>query len=140
MADFLYTEAQMSGRHIDKLMTLITECSNSEESPFADHDDLYRTIDAIEKGEAEWECFGIQYTGPRPENREVPSWMDQEFHVWHRNPDTILSQQLSNPDFAGEVDYAPKQLRNIEGKRVFIDFMTGDWAWQQAVSIFQRYL
>ncbi|KAG1889687.1 uncharacterized protein F5891DRAFT_1131772 [Suillus fuscotomentosus] len=56
-AEFLYTQNQMSGGDIDKLMYLWerTLAHHGDIPPFADHKDLYSTIDAIPLGEDEME-------------------------------------------------------------------------------------
>jgi hypothetical protein len=41
---------------------------------------------------------------------------------------------LANPDFNNEMDFAPYQEFDIDDEQQFEDFMSGDWAWQQAVS------
>ena len=52
-----------------------------------------------------------------------------------RNPLEVMEGQIGNPDFKGEIDYAPKQVLGKDGKRQFTDMMSGDWSWEQAVSI-----
>lgn len=129
IADLLYREMKASGAHVDKLMQLWA--AFSENAPFADHKDLHASIDSIKLADIEWKCFAVTYTGPRPEH-DVPSWMDREYYIWYRCPRQVLHAQLGNPDFVGEMDFAPKRV--YEGQsRVYKDFMTGDWAWKQAV-------
>lgn len=123
----------MSGGHISKLMQIWAACNNGD-PPFADHEDLYRTIDSTQLGEVPWRCFSVSYTGEIPEGGDPPPWMSADYEVWWRDPDAVLSQQISNPSFAGEMDFAPKQVKNESGEREYKDFMSGDWAWKQAVS------
>lgn len=59
--------------------------------------------------------------------------MTKTFEVWFRNPLEVLEAQIGNPDFDGEIDYAPKQVVGKNGKRQFTDLQSGDWAWEQAV-------
>ncbi|KAH7903265.1 hypothetical protein BJ138DRAFT_1020917, partial [Hygrophoropsis aurantiaca] len=61
-----------------------------------------------------------------------PSWMHGEYEVWYRNPRELLRNQLSNPDFKGEFDYAPRRVFGDDDNRIWSDFMTGNWAWKQA--------
>ena len=42
---------------------------------------------------------------------------------------------LENPDFAEHFDYAPHQQYDTKGRH-YENFMSGDWAWKQAVSKF----
>ena len=41
---------------------------------------------------------------------------------------------LSNPDFEGKIDYAPVQEYDSKGAHRFQNFMSGNWAWKQAVN------
>ena len=91
-------------------------------------------MDSISVGEVAWEQFGVVYDGPCPVDK-VPTWMEQEYEVWFRCPLEMLRNQISNPDFANDMDYAPKREFDRSGKRVFKDFMSGNWAWREAVSI-----
>ncbi len=129
IADFLYREVQMSGNHIDKLMNLWTAYSDS--SPFADHQHMYSTIDAIPLADIKWCAFVVTYTGPRPES-EVPAWMEAEYMVYYRCPRQVLHAQLGNRELNGEVDYVPKKIYHGD-ERVLQNFMSGDWVWTQAV-------
>jgi Plavaka transposase len=49
------------------------------------------------------------------------------------DPLKIAEGQLSNKDFASEMDYSPKQVFSEGGRRQYSNFMSGNWAWQQAV-------
>lgn len=85
-AEFLYKRCQMSGANIDILMELwaaysavrdpedISETS-SNLSPFSDHRDLYRTIDAIPIGGVPWQSITLSYDGPIPNVEIPPSWI-----------------------------------------------------------------
>ena len=100
----------------------------------ADHEELYDTIDSIEHADIEWQAFIVTYAGPLPEDSPAPSWMTEEYTVWFRCPRKVLHTQLGNPDFKGEMDFTPKRVYHGED-RVYQDFMSGDWCWDQAVSI-----
>ncbi|KAF7299911.1 hypothetical protein HMN09_00998700 [Mycena chlorophos] len=128
-ADFLYKREQMSGGSIDHLMHLMAGLYT--EDPFVkDHRQLYAMIDAIQQGSIPWRSFSVQYTGPRP-NANVPSWMTDTYEVWFRDPLAIFERQLANPDFADELDWAPKRIFK-NGKRQWTDFFSGNWVWEQA--------
>ncbi|PSR72191.1 hypothetical protein PHLCEN_2v11930 [Hermanssonia centrifuga] len=107
LADFFYRKVQMSGGRIDELMQLWG--SRDRDPPFADHNDLYNCIDAISVGEIPWQMFSVSYKGARSGNAagEVPGWMDAKYEVHFRCPCTILQNQIGNPDFAGEINFAP---------------------------------
>jgi len=136
-ADFIFRRNQMSATGIDTLLDLwaASLLKHQDSPPFADHGDLYQTIDATPLGDVPWEHFTTAYNGERP-NGEVPPWMDTEYEVWWRNPHTVICNMLENPDFDGEIDYAPMREFESNGERRFENFFSGDWVWEQAVSIF----
>jgi hypothetical protein len=131
----------MSGGNVDELMNILAGYYEGD-SPFADHEDLYSVIDSIEKGTASWESFSISYTGPDPEGvEERPDWMNEKYEVWFRNPDKILTEQLANPEFKGQVDYAPLRAHDAAtGERLYDDMMTGNWCWREAVCYNSNYV
>jgi len=134
MAEFLFKRNQMSGGDIDILLNLwaASLAAHDDNPPFASHNDLYNTIDATPIGDVPWESFSVRYNGAKPEG-EVPIWMETDFDVWFQDLHTIVKNLLSNPDFENEFDYAPFQEYDMEGSHRFQDFMSGNWAWKQAV-------
>ncbi|KAF8954136.1 hypothetical protein BDZ97DRAFT_1928684 [Flammula alnicola] len=60
--------------------------------------------------------------------------MDQKFEVWFRDVLQVLENQIGNPDFKGEMDYAPKRVSRNR-KRWYRDLMSGNWSWEQADEI-----
>ncbi|KAK7027767.1 hypothetical protein R3P38DRAFT_2623597 [Favolaschia claudopus] len=133
-AEFLYVHEEMSGARLDRLAQLLAGLYDGVDPPFADHQDLYATIDAIQQGDIPWQSFSVKYTGPIPETGTVPVWMTETFEVWFRSPLGIFEKQLSNPDFEGEMDWAPKRVFK-SGSRQFVDLFSGDWVWEQADKI-----
>ncbi len=101
--------------------------------PFANHQDLRNAIDAIPVGDVPWQTFSVTYEGPKP-SQNVPQWMEEEYVVWYRCPRQLLINQLGNRSFVREMDWAPKRVYQRGLKREYKDFMSGDWAWQEAVS------
>lgn len=101
--------------------------------PFVNHQDLQNAIDSIPMGEVPWETFSISYEGPKPAGN-IPPWMEQEYTFWYRCPRQLLINQLSDRSFAKEMDWASKRVYRRGLKREYKDFMSGDWAWQEAVS------
>ena len=60
--------------------------------------------------------------------------MDEEYHLWYRDPRKVVHNILSNPDFNTTLDYTPyREFR--DGKRQYCNFMSGDWAWNQCVGV-----
>ncbi|KAG1830283.1 hypothetical protein F4604DRAFT_1887434 [Suillus subluteus] len=102
--------------------------------PFADHKDLHNVIDATQLGDVPWQCFSAQYSGERPE--VVLPWMDDEFKVWFRDPRAMAHNILANPAYKDEIDYVPfREYDASDDTHRWKDFMSGDWAWQQADTI-----
>lgn len=59
--------------------------------------------------------------------------MTATYDIWFRNPLDIMENILGNPEFAEQMDYVAKEVRGEDGERVYIDLMSGDWAWEQSV-------
>ena len=131
-AEFLFQRAKMSAGNIDELLELWA--APSGEAPFIDHVHLYNTIDAIPVGGVPWQSFSVSYTGPRPET-DVPPWMEETYEVYFRDPHQLFVNMLANPTFAQDFDYTPMQQFNTNGSRQYQHFMSGDWAWKQAVGL-----
>ncbi|KAG1888514.1 hypothetical protein F4604DRAFT_2023854 [Suillus subluteus] len=115
-AEYLFAENQTPAGQINKLLDLwaSTLKKHDDKPPFADFRDLYKTIDKTPLGDVRWQSFSVRYNGERPDT-DVPPWMDQ-----------VVRNMLANPDYAKEFDYRP--YRDSQWK----DFMSGDWAWDQA--------
>ncbi|KAI8974265.1 hypothetical protein BD414DRAFT_468489 [Trametes punicea] len=135
--DFLYRRAEMSGGKIDDLMHLwASSLPDEHEPPFANHNHLYATIDAIPLGDVPWDGFSITYNGPIPDG-PMPSWMVRSYDAWFRDPHIVMRNQLANPDFTEYIDWGPQRRYGKDGKRQYSNLMTGDWAWSQADLIAQ---
>ncbi|KAG6825616.1 hypothetical protein H0H92_003051 [Tricholoma furcatifolium] len=131
MADFLYRRVQMSASNIDHLFEIwsLFMSKYDDSSPFTSHDDMYRTIDATRFGDAPWQCFSITYDG---DTSDDAFWKSVEYEVWYRDPDTVISNMLDNPDFDGQFDYVPYVRRDQTGQRTWSDFMSSNYAWKHA--------
>ncbi|KAG2108355.1 uncharacterized protein F5147DRAFT_773568 [Suillus discolor] len=133
-AEFLYTRNQMSTGDINILLDLwaATLLKHNDKPPFADCHDLHKTIDSTPVGDVKWQSFKVQYTGEKPAH-DVPPWMDQSHDVWYRDPHEVIQNMLANPDYATEMDYQPyREFSTDDNTRQWQDFMSGDWAWNQA--------
>ncbi|KAG1874418.1 hypothetical protein F4604DRAFT_1880883 [Suillus subluteus] len=88
MAEFLYSRAQMSAPNINTLLDLwaASLLKHGDQPPFADHKDLYKTINNILISGISWQSFKIQYSGEKPDGPDVPPWMNQQFEVWYCDP------------------------------------------------------
>lgn len=135
-AEFLYSHVQMSAPNINTLLDLwaASLLKHGNQPPFADHKDLYNTIDNIPIGGISWQSFKIQYSGEKPVGPNVPPWMNQQFEVWYRDPREVAQNILTNTDYVNEFDYRPFREYSVDkDEHCYQDFMLGDWAWQQAV-------
>ncbi|KAG1869708.1 hypothetical protein C8R48DRAFT_771097 [Suillus tomentosus] len=138
-AEFLYTENQMSARQINKILYYwgITLAVHHDNPPFADHKDLYNTIDATPLGDVAWQSFSLEFSGEKPAE-DCPLWMQQSYDVWFRDPHAIVRNMLSNSDYVGEIDYTTyREFQEKDNKHHYKDFMSGDWAWHQSDEIAQ---
>jgi hypothetical protein len=126
----------MSAGDINFLLSLwaASLAIHGDEPPFLNATCVYDTIDSTPLGDIAWESFSLQYNGTQPESN-VPSWMQAEYDVWFRDSRTLVHNLLSNPDFKSAFDYAPFQERTGDGLHRFQDFMSANWAWNQAVSL-----
>jgi hypothetical protein len=70
MAEFLYCQAQMSASNINTLLDLwaMTLLKYNDAPPFANHSDLYNTIDLTPLGDIPWQHFSLQYNGEVPDD------------------------------------------------------------------------
>ncbi|KAG2347176.1 hypothetical protein BDR05DRAFT_945548 [Suillus weaverae] len=135
MAFFTTCCAQMSAPNINTLLDLwaVSLLKHGNMPPFADHKDLYKTIDNIPIGGVNWQSFKIQYSGEKLDIPDVPSWMNQQFNIWYRDPREVARNILANPDYVNDFDYCPFCEYSVsKDEHCYQDFMSGDWAWQQA--------
>ncbi|KAG1793319.1 uncharacterized protein HD556DRAFT_1432311 [Suillus plorans] len=103
-----------------------TLVKHNDTPPFADHKDLHKVIDTTQLGDVPWQCL----------SDDVPSWMDDEYEVWYRDPRIMAHNMLANPTYKDEIDYTPFcEYDASDDTRRWKDFMSGDWAWQQADKI-----
>jgi len=138
-ADLLYQQTKASASSIDKILKLWNESLKvySGNAPFKNHQELYRTIDSTPLGNVRWANFKLFYQGTKP-SEAAPAWMKAEYEVWFQSPRILVQNLISNPEFAKEFNYAPYQEYHGEKHR-FGDFMSGNWAWKQAVSVLSNF-
>jgi Plavaka transposase len=136
LAEFIFNKMEMSASRTDELMELIAALleKHEDDPPFRDNNDLLSKIDEIKLGEIPWESFTARYDGELPSEGPAPEWMTSDYEVFFRDPQQIIHNMLANPDFDGGFDYSPYQDFENE-KRRWSDFMSGNWAWKQAVRI-----
>lgn len=134
LAEFVFTDAELSQRRINKLLELwaATLVPHNDSPPITNHRDLLEQIDAIELGNVRWENTRLKYNGPLPETTRPPEWKTAEHDVWYRNPREVIRNILACPDFDGHIDYVAYQEFNGE-KRQYGNMMSGNWSWRQSV-------
>ena len=133
LADFIFTEAELSKRKVNRLLELwaATLVPHGVPPPITDNTDLLRQIDSIPLGGVPWESFHLNYDGP-PEPIRPPEWKITKYEVWFRNPREVIKGILGNSEFNGHIDYSA--YREFEGsQRHYCNMMSGDWAWKQSV-------
>ncbi|KAG0692045.1 hypothetical protein DFH29DRAFT_985968 [Suillus ampliporus] len=133
-AKFLFSRTQMSAPNINTLLDLWATLllKHHDHPPFADHKDLYKTINNIPIGGINWQSFNIQYSRDKPAESDVPLWMSEWFDVWYHDPCEVAWNILANPDYVNEFDYCPFCKFSVDkDEHRFQDFMSADWAWQQ---------
>lgn len=125
----------MSQPNIDELLDLwcldVQRRFDGDLGPFGTHSDLLQTIDSIRDGSAPWQCFQTEIEENLPAT--APEWQKTSYQVWYRDPDTVIANMLSNPDFATEFDTAPYVHIGKDGKRRWSDFMSGNYSFRHAV-------
>lgn len=129
-----FFKSKFSAGKIDNILQLWAESleRHGDDLPFLNHQDLYDTIDAIPLGSVPWESFSFAYTGPDI-TPDSPKWMTADYTIWYRDPHQLFLLMLQNSDFATDFDYAPLRQYDEDGNRRYQNFMSGDWAWKQAV-------
>ena len=137
-AEFLFKRRKMSAADIDFLCQLwaASLAPHHDSPPFSNHQELHRTIDATSVGGVPWQSVSFSYDTDGPQPEDAPAWMENEYTIWFRDPLLLFRNMLENPSFADFFDYAPYQ-QFANGIRRYENFMSGDWAWKQAV---RRYL
>jgi hypothetical protein len=134
---FLFSQEEMLAKKIDTLLHLwgVSLAIHGDTPPFADHQDLYTTIDATPLGDVPWSSHSISYTGDR--TGDTPPWMDALYEFHFRCPCKLVRNILKNPDFKDELDYTPyrewEEQSDGTHNRRWHDLMSADWAWNQAV-------
>jgi Plavaka transposase len=124
----------MSAPNINTLLDLwaATLVKHDDTPPFANTSDLYNTIDSIPLGDVPWQSFAVKYNEEFPDH-VVPQWMTAEYEVWFRDPHLVIKNMIGNPDYKDGFDTTPVQVFDGNGDRKYENFMSGDWAWEEAV-------
>jgi hypothetical protein len=54
---------------------------------------------------------------PEDTDHTTPSWVQTSYEVWYRDPEIVVSNMLSNPDFDGQFDICPYVELDANGER-----------------------
>ena len=83
LADFIFTEAELSKRKVNRLLELwaATLVPHGAPPPITDNAELLRQIDLIPLGGVPWESFHLNYNDP-PEPVHPPKWKITKYEVW----------------------------------------------------------
>ncbi|KAF9642580.1 hypothetical protein BDM02DRAFT_3071311, partial [Thelephora ganbajun] len=81
-------------------------------------------------GNVPWRSYTAQYQWLRPESGPIPEWMEAQYQLWYHDPRQVIHHIFTNPEFASGIDYTPHHDFQDE-KRLYCDFMSRDWAWDQ---------
>lgn len=135
-AHYHFVQVQSSARDIDVALDMwqASILKHGENVPWMNAKDLYNTIDLIQHGDAPWKTYTISYQGPRPPGTP-PKWMTETYELCTRDSRRVLHNQLGSSEFKGMTNLVPYQQFNGEGKRIWSNLMSADWAWKQAVRL-----
>ena len=138
VADFLYHCNQMSVGDINFVTGLWVAflVPHNDSPPFKNAKDMYDTIDSTPLGNIPWQSFTLNYNGPPPDtlgpDGKSPLWTTANYDIWFRDLHLLVQELIANPKFKGQFDFMPEY--STDGQHRFENFMSGDWAWKQAVS------
>jgi len=133
LADIFYRCAEISASNIDNILEVWAQsvCDYDGHVPFKNHEDMHAKIDASRLGDVPWQCM---VTSIPPGVDEHTTWMQTSYEVWYRNPDTVLSNMLDNPDFEKQFDMRAYVELDADGKRRWSNVMSRNIAWCRSVS------
>ncbi|EIW78065.1 hypothetical protein CONPUDRAFT_34808, partial [Coniophora puteana RWD-64-598 SS2] len=127
-----YVEAESSARKIETQLDFWSAvCAPLGTTPrWQNTKDMYETIDQIGVGGVPWHIYKVRYQGSIPSN-SPPKWMSQTYELCVRDTRAVIHEQLASPEFKEHINYSPYRHFNHDGKRVFSNLMSGEWAWKQ---------
>ena len=105
--------------------------SETEDIPWKNAQELYKTLDLIKAGDVSWKTFKLSYTGPKPQT--PPRWMEETYELNARDVLVTLEQQLGTTEFDGQIETMPYEEYDHAGHRVLSNLMSGYWANREAV-------
>ncbi|KDQ55767.1 hypothetical protein JAAARDRAFT_195586 [Jaapia argillacea MUCL 33604] len=132
-ADLHFVESQSSARAIGKSVGVWAASLHQlgAKVPWKNTTDLYATIDEIQNGSAPWKVYTIRYQGPLPVGTP-PKWMTQTYELCTRDSRLVLHNQVATPAFKNQQNRRAYRQFNKDGKRLYSNLMSADFAWQQS--------
>lgn len=135
-AHYYFVELQAPVKKIEKGLNLWLatklEAGDQAPLPWSSAAEMYATIDSIQEGDAPFETISFKYSGPLPPH--PPRWMMETYELCTRDARLLLHNQLRTTDFKDQANLRPYRQFNHHGDRVWSNLMSGDWAWNEAVS------
>lgn len=129
----------MPGAQVDDLMQIWAALNQDQPQPqpppFASSHDLNQKIDQINDTKT-WQSFSFSYNGADLGDENLPAWKKTTYQLSVRNAKALIQEQLACPEFKDSIDYCPRQIFGDHKNRIWSDFMSGNWAWEQCVSLF----
>ena len=140
LAELLYLHAEVSAVNINTLLELWAQSLSEADSPapFKSHQHMHATIDASVLGDVPWQCLAAEFSGAA--DGRTPEWMQTTYDVWYRDPDAVITNMLSNPDFARQFDLRAYIDLDASGEHQWGDFMSGNITWRHSVSVQHSHL
>ena len=85
LADFLFTDAELSQKKINHLLELwaATLVPHNDTVLISNYPSLHRQINAIGLSNIQWEHAYLKYEGSLPTETRLPEWMTTEYDVWY---------------------------------------------------------
>ena len=135
-AHYHFVEVQSSAGAINAALDMwqASILKYGENVPWTNAQDLYDTIDLIQLGDAPWKTYKISYQGPRPPGTP-PKWMTEIYELCIRDSRVVLHNQIGSSEFRGMTNLVPYQQFDGEGRHIWSNLMSADWAWKQAVRL-----
>ncbi|KAI5886109.1 uncharacterized protein SCHCODRAFT_02673152 [Schizophyllum commune H4-8] len=133
-AHWHFVTNQSSAGGINKNLDILTATllpTSGRTFPWKNAQDVYDSIDSIQASSTPFRSIKMRYTGPLPPGTP-PKWMTETYEMFVRDSRLLLHQQLASEQFRDALTPRPYLQFDRDGKRVFSNFMSGDWAFKQA--------
>ena len=133
IADIFYRRAEISASNINEILEVwaqsFSDCDGH--APFKNHEEMHATIDASRLGDVPWQCM---VTDIAEDVDDRTPWTQTRYEIWYRNPDSVVSNMLDNPDFDRQFDTRAYIELDADQNRRWSNVMSGNIAWRRSVS------